>query len=213
MKANKDSDRLDEQLRGHYAAASLDDDALGKIRAAVREEAERAAEPEGRSRWRWAFKYLAAAAVLAVVALGPYLGWWGPGRTTARRLAQRVATEIALNHTKQLPSDLLEKDLVWATLAAATSKQLDFSPVQPAAFKAHPHRLLGARYASVDGQIALQIRMTDERQDLTLYQFRPGERFAKLHKKYTFEVHGVRILIWQEQGLVMGLARFSADLQ
>ena len=182
--------RLEDRIRTYYAAQSLDDATLQSLRTT--------ATGRGRAR-RQAVRAIWLAAALFLVALGVLRGPW-----SAEQIERPVAAEIALNHNKQLEPEFLAAE--FGGLHGAMPK-LDFAPVEPRRLRNEGHRLAGARYCSVGGRIAAQIRLVDARgRNLTLYQFRAGDRYDRLTTS-DFDFDGVRVTIWQEAGLVMGLAR------
>ena len=72
-------------------------------------------------------------------------------------------------------------------------------------------RIVGARYCSLGGEMAAQIRFRDAAARVcTLYQARDSEAFRGV-REGTFEMSGVRVRVWRESGLVMGLAEPITD--
>lgn len=210
-------DDLDDLVREHYEAQALAPDRLAHLKAVASGEV--VPEPvdaptRAWGAWTGAALKLAVAAALLVAAAGPYFGWWGPSKLTPRELAHQIAVEVALNHTKQLELDV--NATTWSALAAP-HRELEFTPIQPGYLAEYKQlRLLGGRFSTVGGQMALQVRMQDgagpRSAVYTLYQLRPGETYASLGQKYEFDVHGVRIMIWRERDLILGLARLSPTL-
>lgn len=208
-------DHLDERLRAHYEAKALDADTLRRLKATIEASGSAEAEPASGSFERPFLKALrrlhgwvrrpavvAMAAVAALVAVASALYLLPAGAPATQAWA--VASEIALNHNKQLPSEFAAADV--AELGAAMSK-LDFAPVHPERLKGGGYRLLGGRYCSVGRAIAAQIRLTDEAgRPHTLYQFRSDETSTGLDG-VEMTIDGVRVTIWREAGLVMGLAQ------
>ena len=85
--------------------------------------------------------------------------------------------------------------------------KLDFTPLEPHRMRRVGHRLIGARYCSIGGKIAAQIRLMDAHErSLTLYEFRPGHTYGEL-TAHELNIDGVIVAMWQEGGLVMALAR------
>lgn len=173
---------LDDQLREHYARKQLD---AVKLRAL---EAQLACAPRRWAAWGWA-----AAAAAACV-----LVFWG---LSAREgLAGALADEIARNHDEDLTiecrrySRLLER-----------MPRLDFDLREPRNLP-QGLQLVGARYCSLQGRIAAQIKLVDEQgRRHTLYEVRDGERFRGL-EECSVPREGLRIRFWREDGLVLGLA-------
>ena len=68
-------------------------------------------------------------------------------------------------------------------------------------------RIVGARYATLGGEMAAQIVYVDEHGiPCTLYEARPADRLARIATGDQ-QVDGLRVSVWKEKGLVMVLAR------
>ncbi len=133
------------------------------------------------------------ALVLAVAVL---LAWPASGVST-----EAVAQEIALNHTRALDPDVRAPSF---DDLAGDLEGLDFAVVRPDNMEMD--ELVGARYCSLGGEMAAQIRFRDAKQRIcTLYQAKDSETFRDVESG-TFERGGVRVRVWRESGLVMGLA-------
>jgi hypothetical protein len=138
--------------------------------------------------------------VVAISAAAFAVGLWWPSPALS---AEAVAREIALNHVKALAPDLT---LATFEEAREAMTKLDFSVATPGAESLPTVRVTGARYCSLGGEMAAQFRLLDAaNRPCTLYQVRDGEAFRHLQPT-TVEVDGVRVRIWREAGLVMGLA-------
>jgi hypothetical protein len=191
-----EADNLDARLRAHYRRESLDPDMLVRLRSSA------GVRPHARRR-RLPTAAIVAAAALLLATLGVVLfhqfsasGW--------RQLAQSAAAEIARNHNKNLAVEFAAQR--FRDLDAPMAK-LDFTLVPPARMEREGLRLLGARYCHIGSRIAAQIRIADPRDErLTLYEFQPGDDYDGLQET-SFDVAGLRVTVWLESGLVMGLAR------
>jgi len=85
-------------------------------------------------------------------------------------------------------------------------KKLDFTPVASSRIEKNGLRFLGARYCSIQGQLAAQIKLIDNNGQIqTLYQTQMNSKLESLPEKM-YVVNGVRITQWQENGLFFGLA-------
>ena len=187
---------IETRLRSYYASESLDPEFLDSLKLSVR-----VTERERPRQATWA-PLLTSAAIL-IVAFS--LGWFVSSGSRSGRpdLERTVAAEVAVNHNKQLTSDYLVSS--YGDLHQAMGK-LDFAPFEPDRVRRAGHRLIGARYCAIGGQIAVQIRLTDARgRPLTLYEFRPGTRFARIGQA-EITIDGVDVSVWTEAGLVLGLA-------
>ena len=119
-----------------------------------------------------------------------------------------LAAEIALNHHKALALDVETPS--YDELRQAMP-QLDFTPVAPDSLHGSAYELLGARYCSIGGSIAAQLRLRDASgRRATLYELRAPEIARGIERAET-EVDGLRVSLWREGGLLLGLARPVGD--
>ena len=186
--------RIDDRVREHYEAQSLDPATARRLAKIVRSS--------DRSGVRLLdLRVVAAAAILIATIFGVASLSGGPEWRTA---ARRAADEIAMNHRKALP---VEFAAVSFTDLRAPMDRLDFTPVAPARLADDGLRLVGARYCAIGGRIASQVKLTDESGAvLTLYEFASTDAYADLEET-TFRLGDVSVTVWRESGLVMGLAR------
>ena len=151
------------------------------------------------SRWRLPRGIAAAVALIAVLASA--LAW----RTMiAPDWAALAAREVALNHRKHLAPEFEASD--YDALRAAMGK-LDFVLLAPQRLSEPGLRITGARYCSIQGNLAAQIKLRDARgREYTLYQthLKPDSDFAN-EREYVID--GVRIRQWQEGGLFLAIAQ------
>ncbi|BAM02643.1 hypothetical protein [Phycisphaera mikurensis] len=192
-------DLLDAALRRHYAANGPDAAALRRLREAVHPASTPASRPRLRAAW------LAVAAALTLTASLAIVLAAGGGGSDA--LASLVAEEIALNHRKQLAPE-------WTGVGigelAERMPKLDFTPRWPAALDGGGWSLTGARYCSIGGRIAAQLRLgRADGRAATLYAFRDADAFAALPAGQR-SVDGTSVRVWREGGLVFGLAAAPA---
>ena len=118
-------------------------------------------------------------------------------------LILRVAQEVALNHNKQLATEFDADN--YASLSTMMH-QLDFDLKAPEHLMLASYDVLGARYCSIQGQIAGQIKLKDKAgKVLTLYITKNNEALSTLHNK-TQERDNVLINNWQEDSLFFSLA-------
>lgn len=184
------SERIGEAVRAYYDAQRPSEEILGRLAAL--------ADPTPPRLDR----RLAAVAAAAVLALA--IGWFALPRADAGPLAERVAAEIAFNHEK-----LVEPDVRGANLPALVSSldRLDFVPIASARLADTGLRFTGARYCSLEGQLAVQLQLEDaEGRRVTLYQTRRSERFAELADGRRQD-GATEVTWWIEGDVVLGLAR------
>jgi len=170
---------MSEQIRAHYDAQAL--------RPAKLEELKSLATP----RWeRWAIPGLVAAIVLIAVSLA----------TASSDLTTTVGEEIANNHRRDLAPEYVTDNV--ETIARRMDR-LDFELRAPAGLARRGLRIVGARYCSVQGRIAAQIRLTNAAgREHTLYIVRAFGRV----REGTASHNGVTVELWREGDLLIGLA-------
>ncbi|MEE9128897.1 MAG: hypothetical protein V3T84_02685 [Phycisphaerales bacterium] len=197
---NREYDILDERIKAHYEAQTTDANAIDDLKARIEAESPQMIGT-ARARRRWLRFSAAAALLLTGAVLIVYVT--GALRDRVPTIASRVASEIALNHNKQLPPEFLVTE--FSDLCAAMSK-LGFTPVRPQRFTDAQYELVGARYCSIGGSNAALIQLRDDAgRVLTLYEFREEKSFESIHEA-DLDVNGVRVILWREADLIMGLA-------
>jgi len=203
--------RLEDHLTDFYHRQELRPQKLTELRA-LREDRRTSREKASVHApvlWSWLQVLLhgrVATAVFLLLLGAFYLGrisYLGTrGGPTPDALARSISREIAMNHKKQLDMEFLAED--YATLQAQMSK-LDFAlapPGNPAASSLH---VVGARYCSIQGQLAAQIRARDPAGFVyTLYETKLTDKLRAVAVEV--KADGVRIRLWSENGLFYGLA-------
>ena len=205
---NEDS-KLDCMLRSHYKNLELREsklEALAAMAATAEKPTSKIARVRTRSSislpWPWQVGFALAGSVLILVFA--VLQFALPERLDNTELSQLVSKEIALNHNKGLLPEFNSTDYV--ALATAMDK-LDFSPIQPNEIDVSGLQLIGARYCSIHGQLATQIKLVDSNGDLvTLYQTQLNQELSQLPEG-SYQINGVSVQQWQEAGLFFGLAK------
>ncbi len=140
----------------------------------------------------------AAAAVLLAAGL-----WTVLADRDADALARPIADEIAMNHNKRLDAEF--ETVSYAELRR-TMNRLDFSLIEPRRASEDGLRLVGARYCSIRGQLAAQLRLeTDDGKRVTLYQTALTGALEGLETQV--RAGGLAIELWQEDGVFLGMAR------
>ena len=127
-------------------------------------------------------------------------------QTTALRtyaLQTVVAQEIALNHHKQLALEFQANNYQQLN---TQMKKLDFQLVASANPALDTLTIIGARYCSIQGHLAAQIRLRDPQdQQYTLYQTTlPRSMLSQLHANQIID--NVEVTQWSENNTFYGLA-------
>lgn len=203
-------DMLNERLKAYYNAQKLNSGSLARLKAAVEHEQKALQQ---RSFWNimcsWMVQHpLTAPLTLGIIFIVGLSLFFIIGMPTAHRTAQMeaqlVAAEIALNHTKRFEAEFAPSNV--RELGNVMTK-LDFAPVYPERVQQAGYELTGARYCSVGGAIAVQLHLVDSAGEAyTLYQFREGSSFT-VPEELAVDVNGVRVQLWNESGLIIGLAQ------
>ncbi|MCH9649288.1 MAG: hypothetical protein K0U98_13695 [Deltaproteobacteria bacterium] len=180
---------LRETLRAHYDEESLRPETLQRLLSL---------EGAGRRRKSLGYGWGLAAALL--LSLGLLFFWNGMRQND---LAAGIAAEVAMNHAKDLAVEFVATDL--SGLRKQMDK-LDFTLLESHHLKGRGLRLLGARYCSIQGQLAAQIRLKDGTGSTqTLYQTPLDSSTARLSARRSVAA-GIEVQMWQEDGLFMVLA-------
>ncbi len=149
-------------------------------------------------RRRFPWPKLAAVACLVALAVGLHL------HIHQRNFTDLVLTEIALYHREQLAPDVYADD--YQALKAALDR-VDFALNPPLAIRDR-YQLVGGRYCSLLGHLAVQIKLRDPDSGglHTLYTTALTERLAKVSNQ-DIRRDGVHIALWKERGVLFALAR------
>ena len=181
-------------LQEHYESKSLPPEA--KARLATLAQAGTHAHADRAVRW------LVPAAVAATIVLAILFAV----NSTPSPVGEPLGREIARKHARDLEPEF--RTTSYEELAQRMDR-LDFE-VRPAArLIDRGCRLVGARYCSLGGRIAAQLRVVDEGgRKLTLYlvrAVRPIEEGRQIEEG--LRTHdGVSVETWQEGDLIYGLA-------
>lgn len=191
---------LDKQIKAHYREQTLSENKLAQLLAQTALADGRDGTAHRGGLWRWPSRVGAVAASLIVALFVAQLMWEKP----AEFLWQvRAAQEIALNHRKQLEAEFVATDI--ESLRAQMGK-LDFSLIAPARLASSGLRIVGARYCSIQGHLAAQLKLENDAGELyTLYQTHDAGLISSGDQRT--EVGNVDIVLWEELGMFFGLAK------
>jgi len=198
--------RLDQHLQRFYADKRPSKACLDRL-AALAESTPAADSPTPVKTRRVTPAYLAVAASLLLILFGGGLFLLQPNPNADP--SWLVAKEIAVNHNKHLAIEYPTGD--YHALNRLMDK-LDFSSVISKRLPSGQYRLLGGRYCSIQGQLALQLKLRDRAGNLyTLYQA-PLNKLLSGIRQGEQTIDGVRITLWREAGLLFGLASSQTQL-
>lgn len=192
---------LRAHLAHHYEALTLSADRRDAILALMRNGESQPTAPPIRAWWIRIAPLAAAAVVLLAVGLGIYLA--GNSADEAAALSEQVGRQILVYHQRDLELDVTTDDFAAMKLAM---DRLEFEPYKPAIINEKGLRLVGARYCAMYGCAAVQMRFVDDRgRHYTLYEVKPDEKLRSAATT-TVAVDDVPVKLWQEHGLLIGLA-------
>jgi hypothetical protein len=200
-------DPLDNSIKRHYDEQMLSEDRLTALLEASAESADDAKADiitlnYWERRWRNQRNISIAAGVMLLMLTSFIFQSFTDIKDAP--LPLRVATEIALNHNKQLSAEFNVSD--FSELGELMSK-LDFVPAASSRLIKQGYSMQGARYCSIQGQLAAQIQMVDKLGNTaTLYQTELSDKLQIL-KEGTHRTDGVIIRIWREGSRIFGLAK------
>ena len=191
---------LDKALKTHYEDKSLStnqlDELIGMQQAADENLLTRfLTEVKG---YRYAF-YATACLLLMTLVVSFNLINRAP-------LSERVMHEIAYNHQKEMPTEVTSSSL--ANISNYLDK-LEFPLIASNTLNNNNWELLGGRYCSINGKLAAQLKVKNlqDSKTYTFYQAALGSDISKVvHDKQAQAIEGVNVSIWQEKGLLLGLA-------
>jgi len=196
------------QINKHYASASLNKNQLERLKRMQADANEALDDIDGKAGpvdWlKQRLKLLQLGGIAAsLLVLSIFV-------TTDGELSDSIVSEIAYNHNKMAAMEITSSSI---TEVADYLQKLDFSPITSKRFGEEGWELVGGRYCSIQGELAAQLRVKDKATGkvMTLYQSRiPQELDAKALNKTDKGIvgfdDGVMVELWQEKGLLMGLA-------
>jgi hypothetical protein len=201
---------LDDHVREYYSRQELRPEALARLLSLTDLSGGRTGRPaDAPSRTRGS-RMVAGAAALAVALLLAAVGLTYLTRSGQPRAGKnldrsaRVAYEIARNHMKNEAIEFRGSDYVALSRQMA---ELEFELRPPARLAGSAYDVFGARYCSIQGQRAAQIKLKDpEERVLTLYETPWNESLVRAAgREYRFD--RVRVSLWRENRIFLGLAQ------
>lgn len=156
---------------------------------------------------------LAAVAALVLVLLVPLMIWLTWTHHPPLDLSQRIADEVTASHLKRKPMEVRSDSIAGVRVYLS---ELDFLPIDSRLAQISALDMEGARYCSVQGAIAAQLRYDagNGAATQTLFQanYDPG-RFGPIPELGQGEVplerlaRGLRVSLWVEKGILNALIR------
>lgn len=165
--------------------------------------------PSLRKPW---YRLLSASAIAAMLVLT--LSLWLPTEPHNDELIYAIASEVAKNHIKMKPLEVQTQS--FADLRSYFT-QLDFAPSASKVFKTNNLNMLGARYCSIQGITAAQLRyrqINEQGEYQTLYQvpyqveqFKQLKQLQLKQEPIVVYAQGLEIQMWVEKDLLMVATR------
>lgn len=116
-----------------------------------------------------------------------------------------ISKDIAYNHNSKLQMEVVSTQL--HTVQGHLSK-LGFKLVNSTKIQRDNLQLIGGRYCNINGKIAAQMQLRHNKTQAiyTFYQAKVGKDFIDNLNSDEMAIDGVKIKLWREKGLLMGLA-------
>ncbi len=202
MSNRDDRVKLSKALKQHFAGQQLSGQQLARLQRLQQstEEASDPVAPGDRSRqrvghYRWPLSAVAAAMLAIVLSVWFYR----PGPAV-----ERVVAEIAYNHNQAIAVEVESGSI---PVLDRQLSRLEFALIASARLPESEWQLLGGRYCMINGRLAAQIKVRQLSKDriYTLYQASLPKGLSNLNATEQL-ADGVRVRLWREQGLLLGLA-------
>lgn len=182
-----------ENIKENYAELNLSPEQWGSLNSL---QQNRARVPGGHFFLKISFAAMAA----SVLFLSLYL-FQG-----SESLAEKIVDEVAYNHNKNVGMEIKTASI--DEIQSFLSK-IDFALIQSEYFPLEQWELLGGRYCSIQGRLAVQMKIKNKIDGKlkTLYQVPYPKELAQLESG-PMETYGrgVAVRLWREKGLLLGLA-------
>ncbi|MEM7343607.1 MAG: hypothetical protein AAF485_05145 [Chloroflexota bacterium] len=194
---------LEGRLKQYYNKKALPLDTLLDLKTMIADESithEQSSQPVSIKYQTFLRPAVAVAFAMACLALAVFAFQL----YTEHNQLESIAAEIALNHAKRFNTEFTP-----INIASLTNEMhlLDFAPVHPRRMQLDPYHIVGARYCTIDSSIAVQVHLEDEAEEAyTLYEFRESDSVS-IGKETVIDVGDIRVTLWQEGEVVMGLAQ------
>ncbi len=189
---------LDNHISMYYQAQQLSETKLSQLLDLADN-----ADTQEQQGLRWLRQRNIAIAAMLLVFTISIVKFMQPAQISTPSLARLVSQEIALNHEKRLAPEFIVDDY---RLLTQKMTKLDFNLIASKRINSLELKLVGARYCSIHGQLATQLKLVDAQGvSHTLYQTLLNDELSRLPED-TYLVNGVKVEQWQEGGLFFGFA-------
>ena len=184
---------LKENIKENYAELKLSPEQWRSLDSLQQNRA-------GKHGIRFFLKISFAAMAASVLLLSLYL-FQGSGS-----LAGKIADEVAYNHNKNV-----QMEIKTASIDEVQNflSKIDFTLIHSERLPFEQWELLGGRYCSIQGRLAVQMKIQNKANGKlkTLYQVPYPKELSHI-KSVPMETYasGVKVRLWRERGLLLGLA-------
>jgi hypothetical protein len=184
---------LKENIKENYAELKLSPEQWRSLDSLQQNRA-------GKHGVRFFLKISFAAMAASVLLLSLYL-FQGSGS-----LVERIADEVAYNHNKNV-----QMEIKTASIDEVQSflSKIDFTLIHSERLPLEQWELLGGRYCSIQGRLAVQMKIRNKADGKlkTLYQVPYPKELSHI-KSVSMETYAseVKVSLWRERGMLLGLA-------
>lgn len=192
---------IDDRLRDYYRGLQLSSADMQDIAQSV--DAQVKADGVFSS-WRLGgFTWVAAALLLLSISVGIHEYGTHSERT------YRTLNEAAMNHSTRLELEFEASTIVEIDQHML---QLPFKVQLPADFNKQ-YTVLGARYCTINGELAAHVKFIDRETDkqISLFMTRSVDDVKKINAT-SKQVDGVKVSLWNESGLFYAMASRSPNI-
>jgi len=196
MKTPEKNAPLKQNLQAHYETQCLSEHQLEKLQNLATDNT----VDKNTSNNKSTMRSLLAVAASALLAISIYVV-----NFTGLNYGD-ISKEIAYNHNSQMQMEVFSESI---DDIQSHLNRLGFSLIESAFLTGDDWEFVGGRYCSISGKIAaqLQIKNLDTSKIYTYYQAKLPDQFFNLIQDKEVSVDGVKVKMWQENGLLMGLAK------
>lgn len=207
-------DELNERLKAYYTTKTLSTGSIAKLKKVVQQ----ADVSNSEISVRWIDKVIVfldrigltsfpqvATMVTCILILAGFMAWQNLSQNNISNSIVRstIIKEITMNHKKELVPEF--KGIEIQALGRLMSN-LDFSPALPDIVKTKNLEFIGARYCSISGNLAVQLKfLTPSGNICTLYQTKSTDALLGL-KETLVKSDDIEIKLWHEKNLFMAIA-------
>jgi len=193
---------LDNAVKQHYLEKNLEDHQMNELQEMLNNAHVDNSSSSQYSLSNWLAIFKGRALPVAFASLLVFSVVW---MFEQPNVQQNIAGEIAYNHNKQMAPEIISASL--DDIDVFLSK-LDFQLIRSSHFNDKQWEIVGGRYCSIGGHLAAQLKIKNKTENKlhTVYQALLPKDFEPKNKTIDIFVDGVKVKMWEEKGLLIGLA-------